>query len=298
VGSQPIRCPVPCRVVPEQQVVRRFSSAQGLCGEKARMRACARACESPCASLLWNTKRQLGGAGYLTPSGNTLRADAAAAAEGQGGGGGTSEAGAERPPVIPPAFWEDEETRFALEKLACKRARNTRWHELARRRARLAIHDGGAGACGSGVGRALTQRAILPPLAAASPPPSLPPLAGREVDTLRGKLVWPEDEVMLSFGRCDADDGPPMAHGGAASSSSCGAAASKGVTLRIPPAYQAKLAAFVHEHADAFLLLEFAECVGEQAESLPRLLPTLVALDGSGARIECGQPPRVHIQGW
>ena len=37
-----------------------------------------------------------------------------------------------------PAFWPDERTRHALERMAGRRARNTRWAELSQRRAHLA----------------------------------------------------------------------------------------------------------------------------------------------------------------
>lgn len=39
---------------------------------------------------------------------------------------------------VPPAFWADEKTRYALERMAGRRARNTRWAELSQRRAHLA----------------------------------------------------------------------------------------------------------------------------------------------------------------
>ncbi len=37
-----------------------------------------------------------------------------------------------------PAFWADESTRYALERMAGRRARNNRWAELSQRRAHLA----------------------------------------------------------------------------------------------------------------------------------------------------------------
>ena len=39
---------------------------------------------------------------------------------------------------VPPAFWANEETRYALERMAGRRARNNRWAELSQRRAHLA----------------------------------------------------------------------------------------------------------------------------------------------------------------
>ena len=191
-------------------------------------------------------------------------------------------------PVNPTlAFWADEETRYALERMAGKRARNTRWAELSQRRAHLATG---------------TQR--WPPRKDASGNAAPEGEEGREQETPRGELRWPErDERMLSFGRCEAGATTPK----------WGVSTTR--RYAIGAEYRSLVTEFLERHAQSFVQVEFeldwtdptgseGGAEGPEGQEVAAgvegraLLPTVRALDQSGAKVECFRPRRVHIDGW
>ena len=184
--------------------------------------------------------------------------------------------------------WADDETRFALERLVCKRIRSTRWAELQERRARLAQMEQSDGAAGGSQptacqvepklcgrkdarspdsahrGRAQGHgagggeiRAALPGSAQAVAMPKPSP---------RGLLHWPEHEEVcwLSLGVCaralplPKSDACPV-HG---SDSDCdshdgGGGGNSPGHFTIGSNYRGLVSDFLGRHAKSYLLIEF-----------------------------------------
>ena len=105
---------------------------------------------------------------------------------------------------------------------------------------------------------------------------------------------------MLSFGRCEAGTTAPK----------WGVPTTRRYTIGAE--YRSLVTEFLERHAQSFVQVEFeldwtdptaaeggveGQEVATGAEDRA-LLPTVRALDQSGAKVECFRPRRMHIDGW